>query len=125
MLIGAFAMLALLLAAVGIYGVIAYSVSQRTQEIGVRMALGAGRWDVLRMILGQGAILAAIGIAIGLAGALALTRLLADLLFSVQPTDPATFVAVSMLLAVVSVCAGFLPARRATRIDPLAALRWE
>jgi putative ABC transport system permease protein len=124
-LIGAFALLALLLAAVGIYGVIAYSVSQRTQEIGVRMALGARRADVLAMILGEGAILAAIGIAIGLAGALALTRLLAGLLFTVKPTDPVTFVAVSLLLAVVSVAAGFLPAQRATRIDPLTALRWE
>jgi predicted permease len=124
-LIGAFALLALLLAGVGIYGVIAYSVSQRTQEIGVRMALGARSEDVLRMVLGESAVLAGIGIVIGLAGALALTRLLAGLLFAVQPTDPLTFAAVSLLLAAVSVCAGFLPARRATRIDPLMALRWE
>jgi predicted permease len=124
-LIGAFALLALLLAAVGIYGVIAYSVSQRTQEIGVRMALGAGRWDVLSMILREGAVLAATGIAIGLAGAMALTRLLSDLLFSVKPTDPLTFAGVSLLLALVSICAGFLPARRAPRNDPLTALRWE
>jgi putative ABC transport system permease protein len=124
-LIGAFALLALLLAAVGIYGVIAYSVSQRTQEIGVRMALGARRIDVLRMVLGESAMLAAVGIVMGLAGAFALTRLLAGLLFAVQPTDPPTFVAVSLLLAAVSVCAGFFPARRATRIDPLTALRWD
>jgi predicted permease len=124
-LIGGFALLALLLAAVGIYGVIAYSVSQRTQEIGVRMALGARHGDVLGMILGEGAILAAVGIAIGLGGALALTRLLAGLLFAVKPNDPATFAAVSLVLALVSVCAGLLPAWRATRIDPLTALRWE
>jgi ABC-type antimicrobial peptide transport system permease subunit len=89
------------------------------------MALGARSEDVLRMVLGESAVLAGIGIVIGLAGALALTRLLAGLLFAVQPTDPLTFAAVSLLLAAVSVCAGFLPARRATRIDPLMALRWE
>jgi ABC-type antimicrobial peptide transport system permease subunit len=89
------------------------------------MALGARRRDVLQMVLRESAILAAVGIAMGLAGGLVLTRLLAGLLFAVQPTDPLTFAAVSLLLAAVSVCAGFFPARRATRIDPLTALRWE
>jgi ABC-type antimicrobial peptide transport system permease subunit len=115
----------LLLAAVGIYGVIAYSVSQRSHEIGVRMALGAGRGDVLRMVMREGATLAAIGIAIGVAGSLAMTRLLADFLFAVKPTDPLTFASVAALLAAVSLAAGLFPARRATKIDPLAALRWE
>jgi putative ABC transport system permease protein len=124
-LVGSFAVVALLLAAVGIYGVIAYSVSQRTHEIGVRMALGAGRGDILGMVMRESALLAAVGIAIGIAGSLAITRLLADFLFTVKPTDPLTFAAVAVLLAGVSLAAGLLPARRATKIDPLAALRWE
>jgi putative ABC transport system permease protein len=124
-LVGSFAVVALLLAAVGIYGVIAYSVSQRTHEIGVRIALGAGRGDVLGMVMREGATLAAVGIIIGVAGSLALTRLLGDFLFSVKPTDPLTFASVAGLLAAVSLAAGLFPARRATKINPLAALRWE
>ena len=124
-LVGVFAALALLLAAIGIYGVIAYSVAQRTHEIGVRMALGAQRRTVLRMILGQSATLLAIGIALGLAGSFALTRTLSALLFGVTATDPLTFAGVSLLLAFVALIASFIPAQRATRIDPVIALRWE
>jgi putative ABC transport system permease protein len=124
-LLGGFAVVALLLSAVGIYGVIAYSVSQRTQEIGVRMALGAESSDVLALVMRQGAIMTAVGIAIGLLGATALSNLIAGMLFSVHASDPLTFVAVALLLGAVSLIATFLPALRATRIDPLAALRWE
>ncbi|HEX9671778.1 MAG TPA: FtsX-like permease family protein, partial [Thermoanaerobaculia bacterium] len=122
-LFAAFAALALLLAAVGVYGVISYSVAQRTQEIGVRMALGARRRQVLGQVVGQAAALAAVGLAAGLAGALALTRLLGSLLFEVSATDPATFAAVPLLLAAVAVLASWLPARRAARVDPAVALR--
>jgi putative ABC transport system permease protein len=122
-LFAAFAALALLLAAVGVYGVISYSVAQRTQEIGVRMALGARRRQVLGQVVGQAAALAAVGLAAGLAGALALTRLLASLLFEVSATDPATFAAVPLLLVGVAVLAAWLPARRAARVDPAVALR--
>ena len=124
-LIGVFAGLALLLAAMGIYGVIAYSVAQRTQEIGVRMALGARRTDVLSLVVRQGAALALIGIGIGLVGALAVTRSLSSLLFAVSATDPFTFIVVPAVLAAVALLASFLPALRATRIDPLIALRYE
>jgi len=124
-LIGAFAGLALLLAAIGLYGVIAYSVSQRTQEIGVRIALGAGTGEVLRMVIREGAVLAVAGIGLGLAGSVALTRLLDKLLFGVTATDPLTFLGVSLLMSGVSLAAILFPARRATRIDPLIALRWE
>ena len=124
-LLGSFGMLGLLLAMIGIYGVISYSVVQRTHEIGVRMALGAGRGDVLRMVLGEGLLLAFIGIAIGVAGALALTRFLRSLLFEIKPTDPATFIGVAILLALVAFAACYLPARRAMRVDPMVALRYE
>jgi putative ABC transport system permease protein len=120
-----FAGIALLLAAVGLYGVIAYSVAQRTHEIGVRMALGAGRANVLGMMMRQGARLALIGIALGLAGAFILTRLLSTLLFGVGATDPFTFAAVALGLLAVSLLATFIPAHRATRISPIAALRYE
>ena len=125
LLLGIFAGAALLLAAVGIYGVIAYSVTQRIQEIGIRVALGAQHADVLRMIVGQAAWLAAGGIALGAAGAFLLTRLMSGLLFQVQPTDPLTFAAVALVLGGVAVVASYVPGRRATRVDPVVALRAE
>jgi putative ABC transport system permease protein len=120
-----FASSALVLAAVGIYGVIAYSVTQRTQEIGIRMALGAQRSHVLRMVVGQAMLLACVGIALGAAGAFALTRLMANLLYGVRPSDPVTFAAVAAVLAAVALLASVLPGRRATRVDPVVALRTE
>jgi putative ABC transport system permease protein len=125
MMLTAFAMLALLLAALGIGGVLATSVSRRTQELGIRMALGAQRSTLLRMILGEGMSLALIGIAIGLPLAFILTRLISTLLFNVSPRDPATFLSVAVLLIIVALTAAFIPARRATSIDPIAALRRE
>ncbi|HYK19638.1 MAG TPA: ABC transporter permease, partial [Pyrinomonadaceae bacterium] len=124
-LLATFAFIALVLAAVGIYGVMAHSVVQRTQEIGVRMALGAQLRDVTTMILRSGLSLALVGIAIGLGGALALTRLMSKLLFEVSPTDAATFVSVAVILFVVALVACYIPARRATKVDPLVALRYE
>jgi putative ABC transport system permease protein len=124
-LLAIFAAVALLLAAVGIYGVIAYSVTQRTQEIGIRMALGAQRSDVLRMVVGQSMLLTCTGIAVGAAGALALTHLMSGLLFDTKPADPVTFVAVAAVLAGVAGFASYLPGRRATRVDPVIALRAE
>jgi putative ABC transport system permease protein len=124
-LLSVFAGIALLLAAIGIYGMLSYSVEQRSQEIGIRMALGAQGRDVLRMVVGQGMKLAGLGIAIGLAAAFGLSRLLTALLFGVKPNDPLTFVSIGLLLALVALLACWLPARRATRIDPLVALRYE
>ena len=120
-----FATIALLLAAVGIYGVISYSTARRTHEIGIRMALGAQPLNVLRLVLGQGMTLALLGIVIGLAASFGLTRVLTTLLYSVSPTDPLTFVFVSILLALVALLATYIPARRATRVDPTIALRHE
>jgi putative ABC transport system permease protein len=124
-LLATFALLALVLAAVGIYGVMAHSVAQRTQEIGIRMALGAQLKDVLSLVLRNGMSLAVLGIAIGLLGAFGLTRLMSGLLFEVAPTDALTFASVSVVLLVVAFLACYLPARRATKVDPLEALRYE
>lgn len=123
MLLAIFAGIALLLAAIGIYGLISYSVEQRMQEIGIRVALGADRGDVLRLIVWQGMKLAAIGIVLGLAGAYGVTRLLASLLFGVKATDPATFGGVAAIVAVVALAASFAPAQRAAGVAPSEALR--
>lgn len=124
-LFGVFAAAALLLAAVGVYGMVSYSVSQRIREMGIRIAMGAAKRDVLRMVLGHGARVASFGIAIGILAALALTRLMASLLYGVSATDPLTFIAVVALLTLVALGASYLPARRATRVDPIVALRSE
>ena len=114
-----------MLAAVGIYGVISYSVAQRTKEFGVRMALGAQRADVLGIVLRSGMLLTIIALVVGLGGAFLLTRFLSTLLFGVTPTDPFTFVAVSILLGSIAFLATYIPARRATKVDPMVALRYE
>ncbi len=127
MLLGIFAGVALFLATVGIYGVISYSVNQRTHEIGTRVALGARQGDVLKLVLGRGVILTLSGLAIGLAGAFALSRVVSSALFlqEVAPTDPAGFAGAALLLVSVSLLASYIPAWRATRIDPMVALRYE
>jgi predicted permease len=125
LLMGSFATLALVLAAVGIYGVMAYSVTERTHEIGIRMALGAKQRDVLQLVVREGMALAAIGAAIGLAGAFVVTRLMSGLLYQIKETDPVIFAAVPCLFASVAFLASYIPARRATRVDPMIALRWE
>jgi len=123
LLLGLFAGVALVLAVVGIYGVIAYSVAQRTQELGIRRALGAGQRDILRLVLGQGLGLALAGVALGIGGALALTRVMTGLLFEVSATNPTTYIGVAVLFVSVALVASYFPARRASRVDPAAALR--
>jgi putative ABC transport system permease protein len=125
MLLGIFATLALVLAAVGIYGVMSYSVAQRTREIGIRIALGAKRTDVLKLAMGQGLRLVVIGVAIGLAGAFVLTRVMASLLFGVSATDPLTFVTISLVLLSVAMLASYIPSLRAMKVDPMVALRYQ
>jgi predicted permease len=125
LLVGLFAAAALALAAVGIYGVVAFSVTRRTQEIGIRMTLGGQRGDVLRLVLGEGAGMAALGVGIGVAASMAITRLMSTLLFGISATDPLTFVGVAVLLSLVALLACYIPALRATRVDPLVALRYE
>ncbi|HEX7361888.1 MAG TPA: ABC transporter permease [Bryobacteraceae bacterium] len=125
LLVGLFAGAGLALAAIGIYGVVAFSVARRTQEIGIRMALGAQRSDVLRLVIGEGARMAVLGVVIGIAVSLAVTRLLSSLLFGIGTTDPLTFIGVAVLLAFVALAASYIPARRAMRVDPMTALRYE
>jgi putative ABC transport system permease protein len=125
LLLTSFAAIALALAAVGIYGVLSYAVAQRTNELGIRIAMGAKTRDILGMVIRQGMLLTAVGLIIGVALAFAVTRVMASLLFEVAPTDPITFAGVALILSLVALAASFLPARHATRVDPLEALRYE
>src|SRR5262249_40939941 len=125
LLVGTFGVLALVLATIGIYCTIVYFVSRRTHEIGIRMALGAGRRAVMLLVLRQASWLVGAGLGIGLIAALALTRVMAGLLFGVKPTDPLTFAVVSLLLIAVALSASYIPAQRATNVDPMVALRYE
>ena len=124
-ILGIFAIVAFLLVCVGIYGVMAYAISQRTGEIGLRMALGARRSDILRIVLSEAGLIVVAGVGAGLMGSLVLTRFLQTLLFDIKPTDPLTFGTLTILLAGVALLASFIPARKASRIDPLVALRHE
>jgi ABC-type antimicrobial peptide transport system permease subunit len=124
-LLDSFAILALLMASLGLYGVISYLVERRTQELGIRIALGAQSRSVLRLVIGDGLKMAVTGVAVGLLAAFGLTRLLTGMVYGVSTTDPATFAAIAILLIVIASLASYLPARRATKVDPLVALRYE
>jgi putative ABC transport system permease protein len=125
MLLGIFAAFALLLATLGIYGVISHSTSQRTHEIGIRIALGARSTDVVRLVVGHALVLAFTGVVVGLAGALGLMRFISSLLYGVGPADPLTFVIIAGVVTLAALIASYIPARRATKVDPMVALRYE